>query len=164
LTEIKQHIAERPYFEEASSLAEEMEVKIFVVGGYIRDLILKRELDDIDILVIGDGLEFAQKFAERLGVKNVSLFKTFGTAMLHFNDIEIEFVGARKESYNRNSRKPIVEDGTFADDQIRRDFTVNTLAISLNKNNLGELIDPFGVDPIFELSWQRENNIKRLLK
>lgn len=117
--------------------------RLFIVGGFVRDLILKRSSNEIDFLVIGNGPEFASLAANRLGVKNVSLFKNFGTAHFIYDDYEIEFVGARKESYNRSSRKPVVEDGTFEDDIKRRDFTINTLAISLNKDDYGNLIDTY---------------------
>lgn len=143
MIDIKKYITEKTYFSEASKLAEEMGVEIYIVGGYIRDLILKRELDDIDILVIGDGLEFAQKFAERLGVQTVSLFKTFGTAHFNYQNIDFEFVGARKESYSSDSRNPAVETGSFDDDINRRDFTINTIALSLNKSNFAEIIDKY---------------------
>jgi len=126
-----------------SDIIAEHNIEAYVIGGYVRDIFLKRESKDIDIVTIGSGIELAQIIAKKLGCTKVNYFKTFGTAMLHFDDIEVEFVGARRESYNRNSRKPVVEDGTFFDDQIRRDFTINALAISLNKHNLGELIDPF---------------------
>ncbi|VAX15969.1 CCA tRNA nucleotidyltransferase [hydrothermal vent metagenome] len=143
MIDIKQYIAERAYFSEALKLAEEMGIEIYIVGGYIRDLILKRELDDIDILVIGDGLEFAKKFAERLGVQTVSLFKTFGTAHFNYQNIDFEFVGARKESYSSDSRNPAVETGSFDDDINRRDFTINTIALSLNKSNFAAIIDKY---------------------
>ena len=118
----------------------------YVIGGYVRDYILKREHrgKDIDILVIGNGIDIARKCARKLGKGiKVSVFKNFGTAMFRAGEYEVEFVGARKESYNRNSRKPIVEDGNLEDDQKRRDFTINALAISLNEGTKGELIDPF---------------------
>ena len=134
-----------PIFEIVQRAASELEIDAYVIGGYVRDLILDRSSKDIDIVAIGNGIDLATKVAELIGPKTkVSVFKNFGTAMLNFNGYEIEFVGARKESYNRNSRKPIVEDGTLEDDQNRRDFTINALAISLNKDNFGTLIDPFG--------------------
>ncbi len=140
----KKYITEKDYFKVASNVAEEMNIQIYVVGGFVRDLILDRKLDDVDILVVGDGLEFAQKLSQKLGVKKVDYFKTFGTAHFFYKDIDLEFVGARKESYSSESRNPDVKVGTFEDDINRRDFTINTLAISLNKNNFGELIDTFG--------------------
>lgn len=144
MLDFKKYIAEKDYFHTASEVAEEMNVEIYVVGGYVRDLILDRQLDDVDILVVGDGLEFAKKLSQKLGVKKVDFFKTFGTAHFFYQDIDLEFVGARKESYSSESRNPDVEIGTFDDDINRRDFIINSLAISLNKNNFGELIDKFG--------------------
>ncbi|OFY71798.1 MAG: tRNA nucleotidyltransferase [Bacteroidetes bacterium RIFOXYA12_FULL_33_9] len=126
-----------------ADIIAENNIEAYVIGGYVRDIFLNRESKDIDIVTIGSGIELAQLVAKKLGCINVNYFKNFGTAMLHFDDIEVEFVGARKESYDRTSRKPIVEDGTFKDDQLRRDFTINAMAISLNRDNLGELIDPF---------------------
>ena len=122
-------------------------VRAYVIGGYVRDTILKRDHPDkdIDIVVIGSGIEMARKAAKKIspGLK-VSVFKNFGTAMFKFEDYEIEFVGARKESYDRSSRKPVVENGSLEDDQERRDFTINALAISLNKETYGDFLDPFG--------------------
>ncbi len=141
---MKDYIKEKDYFIKASEVAEEMNIQLYVVGGYVRDLILDRKLDDVDILVIGDGLEFAKTLSKKLGVRKVDYFKTFGTAHFFYKDIDLEFVGARKESYSDDSRNPEVEIGTFEDDISRRDFTINTLAISLNKNNFGEMIDIFG--------------------
>lgn len=132
-----------PIIKIISSFADESKTEVFMVGGVVRDLILKRERSDLDFLVIGNSLEFAENVAKLLGIKKVSKFKNFGTAHFRYENFDIEFVGARKESYNRNSRKPIVEDGTFEDDIKRRDFTINAMAISLNKNNFGELIDLF---------------------
>ncbi len=135
---------EFPVFKIVSQVADDLGNEAFVIGGYVRDLLLKRSSKDIDIVVIGSGIELAQKVAEKIGENTkVKVFKNFGTAMLRFKEWEIEFVGARKESYRRNSRKPIVENGSLEDDQKRRDFTINALALSLNNNNFGTLIDPF---------------------
>lgn len=131
-------------FERISAIVTQSEQQAYVIGGYVRDLILDRPSKDIDIVVEGSGIELAQKVARDLSPSiKVSYFKSFGTAMFRYKDKEYEFVGARKESYRRDSRKPIVENGTVQDDQLRRDFTINALAISLNKDNYGELIDPF---------------------
>lgn len=121
-------------------------IEAYVIGGWVRDCLLKRDHSDkdIDIVVIGNGIDIARKAARSIDRKiRVCTFKNFGTAMFRFDDFDIEFVGARKESYNRDSRKPVVEDGTLQDDQERRDFTINALAISLNRNNFGQLLDPF---------------------
>ena len=123
--------------------AQKLNMKAFVIGGYVRDCFLERKSNDIDIVVEGSGIELAERVAKRLKVK-VTVFKNFGTAMLKYDDIEVEFVGARKESYRSDSRKPIVENGTLEDDQLRRDFTINALAFSLQKEDYGKLIDPFG--------------------
>ena len=133
-----------PIFEKLSNIATEKKFEAYVIGGYVRDLLLVRPSKDIDIVVHGSGIELAEEAARQLGNLHVSVFKNFGTAMFRYKGMEIEFVGARKESYRANSRKPIVEEGTIDDDQKRRDFTINALAISLNKTNYGTLIDPFG--------------------
>ncbi len=122
--------------------AEGLNVRAFVIGGYVRDCFLDRKSKDIDIVVEGSGIELAEKVAAKLRVK-VTVFKSFGTAMIKSGDTEIEFVGARKESYRSNSRKPVVEDGSLEDDQLRRDFTINALAFSLQKEEFGNLVDPF---------------------
>lgn len=130
-------------FEIISDTAQELNVRAFVIGGFVRDLHLKRISKDIDIVVEGKGIDLALAVAKKAGNPKVAIFKSFGTAMFNFQGMEIEFVGARKESYNRDSRKPIVEDGTLQEDQDRRDFTINALALSLQKENFGELVDPF---------------------
>ena len=133
-----------PIFNIVRQAAEELNVKAYVIGGFVRDLLLKRPSKDIDIVVLGNGIETALLTAKLIGKNTkVSVFKNFGTAMLQYKGYEIEFVGARKESYRTDSRKPIVENGTLEDDQNRRDFTINAMAISLNKEDFGQLIDPF---------------------
>ena len=134
---------DRKIFRIVSEVARERDVRAFVIGGYVRDCFLGRPSSDIDIVVEGSGIDFARAVGERTG-SYVSYFKNFGTAMLHYKGDEIEFVGARKESYRRESRKPIVEDGTLRDDQERRDFTINAMAFSLQEDSFGELVDPFG--------------------
>lgn len=136
---------QNPIFKIVSAAAEELEVDCYVIGGFVRDNFLSRGIPkDIDIVAVGSGIELANKVASLLnGKPEVTVFKNFGTAMLKFGNIELEFVGARKESYHRDSRKPIVEDGTLVDDQNRRDFTINTMALSLNQKDFGELLDPF---------------------
>ena len=133
-----------PIFTKISECADKLNLPCFVIGGFVRDLILKRESNDIDVVVLGSGIEMATELKNTLGKgAYLSVFKNFGTAQVKYKDIEIEFVGARKESYRRESRKPIVEDGTLEDDQNRRDFTINAMAICLNKDRFGELVDPF---------------------
>lgn len=134
---------DRNIFKIVGEVAAQRGVRAFVIGGYVRDCFLSRKCDDIDIVVEGSGIDFARAVGEKTG-KYVSYFKNFGTAMLHFEGAEIEFVGARKESYRRESRKPIVENGTLEDDQLRRDFTINAMALSLQPDSFGELVDPFG--------------------
>ena len=134
---------EKPIFRIVSEVAGSRGVKAFVIGGYVRDCFLGRPCNDIDIVVEGSGIDFAEAVGERTG-KTVSYFKNFGTAMMRYQGDEVEFVGARKESYRRESRKPIVENGTLEDDQLRRDFTINAMAFSLQKDSFGELVDPFG--------------------
>ncbi|TCD03822.1 CCA tRNA nucleotidyltransferase [Pedobacter psychroterrae] len=133
---------QHPVFKVLADTAAKHNIEAYVIGGYVRDIFLQRPSKDIDIVVLGNGIEFAELVAAQLKTK-VAIFKNFGTAMLKFLDLEIEFVGARKESYRSDSRKPIVENGTIKDDQLRRDFTINALAVSLNKDSFGTLVDPF---------------------
>ncbi|WP_319229817.1 HD domain-containing protein [Draconibacterium orientale] len=137
-------------FKDIQAVADRVETETYVIGGYVRDLYLERPSKDIDIVTIGSGIDFANEVAKNLKPRpRVNVFKNFGTAMLKYKDLEIEFVGARKESYQRNSRKPIVEDGTLEDDQNRRDFTINAMAFRLNGDRFGELVDPFnGMDDL----------------
>ena len=131
-------------FELISQTADELGLECYVVGGYVRDLFLKRPSKDIDVVVVGSGIKIAEAFGKKLGRgAHVSVFKTFGTAQVKYHDTEVEFVGARKESYTHDSRKPIVENGTLEDDQNRRDFTINAMAVCMNKDRFGELVDPF---------------------
>ncbi len=135
---------ERKIFEIIKSSAEELGVPVYVVGGFVRDRLLARESKDIDVVCLGDGILLAEKVASKLRpMPYVAFYKRFGTAMIRHNDMEIEFVGARKESYSLDSRKPAVEKGTLEDDQNRRDFTINALAVSLNETDYGQIIDPF---------------------
>lgn len=138
---MKAHLKHR-IFNVISQLAGKQNLQAYAIGGFVRDIFLKRPSKDIDIVVIGNGITFAEAVAAALKVK-LAVFKNFGTASLKYQDLEIEFVGARKESYRLNSRKPIVENGTLEDDQKRRDFTINALAISLHPDTFGELLDPF---------------------
>ncbi len=133
-----------PVFKFIVEAAADLNSETYAVGGWVRDQLLNRTCKDIDFVCVGSGIELAQKAAEKIDRNlHVNYFKNFGTAQFRWNDLDLEFVGARKESYDRNSRKPIVEDGTLEDDQNRRDFTINAMAISLNKNSIGELLDPF---------------------
>jgi putative nucleotidyltransferase with HDIG domain len=140
-TEAIQH----PIFQLIGEASDELGVDSYVIGGYVRDYFLNRKTPkDIDIVAVGSGIQLAKAVAKKLkGRPDISVFKNFGTAMIKHKDLELEFVGARKESYHRDSRKPIVEDGTLEDDQNRRDFTINAMALALNKNNFGQLLDPF---------------------
>jgi tRNA nucleotidyltransferase/poly(A) polymerase len=131
-----------PIFQKIAQCAQELNVEAYVIGGFVRDLILKRPSKDIDIVSVGSGIELAEQVAKRMGVQ-VNVYKNFGTAQLRVEDWDVEFVGARRESYRTESRKPIVEDGTLQDDQNRRDFTINAMGLSLMAANFGELIDPF---------------------
>jgi len=140
----------QPIFHLIGDCADELGVECYVVGGYVRDIFLERPSKDIDVVVVGSGIEVARRLKEKLGRKaHLSVFKNFGTAQVKADAVEVEFVGARRESYNRDSRKPIVEDGTLEDDQNRRDFTINAMAICLNKGRFGELVDPF--DGLYDL-------------
>ncbi|MDD4609425.1 MAG: HD domain-containing protein [Bacteroidaceae bacterium] len=149
--ELKTYLTD-PIFQQIADTADACKVECYVVGGYVRDIFLNRPSKDIDVVVVGSGIEVAQNLGKRLGKgAKVTIFKNFGTAQVKYKKTEIEFVGARKESYQRDSRKPIVEDGTLEEDQNRRDFTINAMAICLNKDRFGELVDPFnGVQDLKE--------------
>ncbi|MBD0402239.1 CCA tRNA nucleotidyltransferase [Flammeovirga sp. EKP202] len=140
----KDTLDKNPIFQIVAQSAKEVGFKTYLVGGFVRDLLLKRPSKDIDIVCVGSGIVLAEQVAKNGGNLPCNTFKSFGTAMVKFDEYEVEFVGARKESYRRESRKPIVEDGTLEDDQNRRDFTINALAISLNLEDYGDLVDPFG--------------------
>lgn len=138
-------ILDKDIFHLIGEAADELHLDCYVVGGYVRDIFLERPSNDIDVVVVGSGIKVADALRRKLGRKaHISVFKNFGTAQVKYNDLEVEFVGARRESYSHDSRKPIVEDGTLEDDQNRRDFTINAMAIQLNKAHFGELVDPFG--------------------
>ena len=137
-------ILDQDIFHQISEAADRLGLECYVVGGYVRDIFLERPSNDIDVVVVGSGISVAQELKRMLGRKaHLSVFKNFGTAQVKFHDTEVEFVGARRESYSHDSRKPIVENGTLEDDQNRRDFTINAMAICLNKSRFGELVDPF---------------------
>lgn len=137
-------LLDKEIFHLVSQVADELGVECYVVGGYVRDIFLERPSNDIDVVVVGSGIQVASALKQRLGKKaHLSVFRNFGTAQVKFRDTEVEFVGARKESYSHDSRKPMVEDGTLEDDQNRRDFTINAMAICLNADRFGELVDPF---------------------
>ena len=145
-----QKILDKPIFHKISETADELNMECYIVGGYVRDIFLQRPSTDIDVVVVGKGIEMARAFSKKLGKgAHLAVYANFGTAQVKYRNQEIEFVGARKESYNRNSRNPIVEDGTLEDDQNRRDFTINAMAICLNSNRFGELVDPF--DGVYDL-------------
>ena len=138
-------ILDKDIFHLIGEAADELHLDCYVVGGYVRDIFLERPSNDIDVVVVGSGIKVADALRRKLGRKaHISVFKNFGTAQVKYKDLEVEFVGARRESYSHDSRKPIVEDGTLEDDQNRRDFTINAMAIQLNKAQFGELVDPFG--------------------
>ena len=146
---------DHPIFRQVGDIADARGQRAFVIGGFVRDLLLKRPCKDIDIVTEGSGIELARAAAKAMNVKQVHVFKNFGTAMFKARDFEIEFVGARKESYSRGSRKPVVENGTLEDDQNRRDFTINAMAISLNADTFGKLVDPFGGVDDLSRKWIR---------
>ena len=138
------HLLDNDIFHQISAVADLLDVECYVVGGYVRDLFLERPSNDIDVVVVGSGIEVAAALKQKLGKRAyLSVFRNFGTAQIKFKGLEIEFVGARKESYSHDSRKPVVENGTLEDDQNRRDFTINALAVCLNQARFGELVDPF---------------------
>lgn len=144
------HLLDKDIFHKISSAADLLDMECYVVGGYVRDLFLERPSNDIDVVAVGSGIRLADALKKMLGRKaKLSVFRNFGTAQVKYNGIEVEFVGARKESYSHDSRKPVVENGTLEDDQNRRDFTINALAVCLNKERFGELVDPF--DGIYDL-------------
>ena len=137
-------ILDKPIFHQISEAADQCGLECYVVGGYVRDIFLERPSNDIDVVVVGSGITVATTLKEKMGKKaHLSVFRNFGTAQVKYNDTEVEFVGARRESYQHDSRKPHVEDGTLEDDQNRRDFTINAMAICLNKERFGQLVDPF---------------------
>ncbi|AFN75509.1 polynucleotide adenylyltransferase/metal dependent phosphohydrolase [Melioribacter roseus P3M-2] len=144
MIDFKKELSKYDFLKNFTELASKRNEKVYLVGGFVRDIILKRSRDEMDFLVVGDGPEFAKELANQFNVGKVTIYKNFGTAHFNYQGISFEFVGARKESYNRHSRNPEVAPGTLDDDLNRRDFTINTLALSLNKDSFGELIDKFG--------------------
>ena len=142
--DIKKELSKYQFLRQATETSEETGVKIYIVGGFVRDIILGRNRKEIDFLVIGNGPDFAAIYASKLGVNRLSYYKNFGTAHFKFHDYDLEFVGSRKESYSRDSRKPEVESGTFEEDIQRRDFTINTMAVSVGKEDFGSLVDIYG--------------------
>ena len=150
-------ILDKKIFHKIGEVADRMGVECYLVGGYVRDIFLERPTNDIDVVVVGSGIEVAKELQKALGKNektgrwraHLAVYRNFGTAQIKFYDTEVEFVGARRESYDRGSRKPVVEDGTLEDDQNRRDFTINAMAVCLNKARFGELVDPF--DGIYDL-------------
>lgn len=144
ITNIESELNKYPFIKIASETAEEKSYDVYIVGGFVRDLILKRIRNEIDFLVVGDGEEYAKSFAAKLGIKKIDIYRNFGTAHFRYSDYDLEFVGARKESYKRESRKPEVLSGTFEEDITRRDFTINTVAVSISRKNFGTLIDRLG--------------------
>ncbi|MCH7827119.1 MAG: HD domain-containing protein [Bacteroidetes bacterium] len=136
-------IEHHEFLSTASKIADEVGVELYIVGGFVRDIFLKKKSDEIDFLIVGKENNFVEKFAKKLNVKKINIYKNYGTAQFNFNDLKLEFVNSRKESYNKESRNPKVINGTFEDDIARRDFTINTLAVSLNQNNFGELVDTY---------------------
>ena len=143
-------VLDKDIFRRISTAADKLGVECYVVGGYVRDIFLERPSNDIDVVVVGSGISVASELKQMLGRKaRLTVFRNFGTAQVKFRDIEVEFVGARRESYSHDSRKPVVEDGTLEDDQNRRDFTINAMAVCLNSDRFGELVDPF--DGIYDL-------------
>ena len=150
-------ILDKNIFHRIGEVADELGVECYLVGGYVRDIFLERPTNDIDVVVVGSGIDVATALQHKLGKNpktgrwraHLAVYRNFGTAQVKYHDTEVEFVGARRESYDRSSRKPIVEDGTLEDDQNRRDFTINAMAVCLNHDRFGELVDPF--DGIYDL-------------
>ncbi len=141
---IKESLNKYEFLQTASDLTKEIGVEAYIVGGFVRHLLLNKEVEDIDFLVVGEVLKFTQSFANSLGVTDIVIYKNFGTAHFNYQGLNFEFVGARKESYKKSSRKPEVSEGSFYDDISRRDFTINTIAVSIGKENFGEVTDEFG--------------------